>query len=154
MAKQYNLQSFYFTLPNGKEMRIEAWRYEHSRGWGHKARIVWVGDDLIGYEKRITYYNRTWERFTYESVLERLFEDYFNGKKYALTRKVLKAQIDAIAKHESDKCEKWLKSFTKAYNGLSDKQKAALAASDIEVTTSEQADVVKMGITLMAALNA
>ena len=154
MAKEYDLQIFNFTLPDGKEMRVRAWRYEYSRGWGHKARIIWIGDDFINFEKRITYYNRTWESFTYETVLRHIFEEYFSGKKNALTRKVLEAQLDAIAKRESDKCEKWLKSFTKAYNGLSDKQKRALAASDIEVTTSEQADVVKMGITLMAALNA
>ena len=154
MAKQYNKQSFYFTLPDGRDVLIVAWRYETRNSWGHKASLAYVGNVFPDFEKRITYYNRTWERFTYESMLLKVIREYFSGNKNALIRECLKKQIDAIAKHEEEECDAFMKAFSKAYAALSDDQKQRLADADIEITNEKQADIALSAIQAMALLNA
>ena len=159
MAKEYDKKSFYFTLPDGRDVLIVAWRYEWrggygACGWGHKASVVYVGNDFYNFEKRITYYNRTWESFTYESMLRKIICDFFSGKKEKLNRECLLKQVQAIADHESEKCAAWLKAFETAYNGLTGEQRQSLADADIEITNEKQADVALATIQAMALLNA
>lgn len=51
-----------------KHLTATAETYETRYSWGHKAWLYRDGVE-IAYRK-ITYYNRTWERYTFESILE------------------------------------------------------------------------------------
>lgn len=58
--------------------------YETRYSWGHKAHLYRVrrpehNDDLIESVK-ITYYNRTWERFQFESALEQVVDKALKSK--------------------------------------------------------------------------
>ena len=138
MSKTSNFQRFNFKTITGEDVAINCEIYEYSRGWGHRACIVYVGDYFINFKKRITYYNRTRERFTYESMLYKVVSAYFDKKNIAF----INAQIEAIAKHEHKKMEAWAENFIKKYNSLSDDMKNRIKSSDIILDTIEDADAL------------
>jgi hypothetical protein len=83
------------------KLAIGAEKYETRYSWGHKAHLYRVrtpqeGDELIQSTKR-TYYNRTWERFTFESVL------------YEVVGKALKNK--AITPQEAQTCNDYIKNY-------------------------------------------
>lgn len=43
--------------------------YETRNSWGHKGKVLYNNNDCIGITHRIRYYNRTWECYTYQSLL-------------------------------------------------------------------------------------
>lgn len=55
-----------------KHLTVEAETYETRYSWGHKAWVYLDGEEIAG--SRITYYNRTWEAYQFESVLYSLYE--------------------------------------------------------------------------------
>lgn len=56
-----------------KNFKIVGDSYSNSRSWGHTA-VVFKEDYELS-KSRIRYYNRTWERYTYQSViLDALYE--------------------------------------------------------------------------------
>ena len=60
------------TFEVNKDIKIEAEYYETRYSWGHKA-YLYLNGEQVGY-KKITYYNRTWERYTFESILYAIVE--------------------------------------------------------------------------------
>ena len=138
MSKTSNFQRFNFKTITGEDVAINCETYEYSGGWGHRACVVYVGDNFINFKKRKTYYNRTWESFDYESVLYKVVSAYFDAKNTAF----INAQIEAIAKHEHEKAEAWAENFIKKYNSLSDDMKNRIKASDIILDTIENADTL------------
>lgn len=58
----------------GKQFSIYAESWSNSRAWGHKA--VLKINDYQTWENKIRYYNRTWERYQYESVIHSVIYDY------------------------------------------------------------------------------
>ena len=50
-----------------KNFKIVGETYETSQSWGHKAVVFKDNYELS--KSRIRYYNRTWERYTYQSVI-------------------------------------------------------------------------------------
>lgn len=55
------------TFQINKEIKIEAEHYETRYSWGHKAWL-YLNDKEIAY-KKITYYNRTWESYEFQTIL-------------------------------------------------------------------------------------
>ena len=47
-------------------------------GFKHVATLLRKGSEI--YETKICYLNRTWERFEYESVINKLLEDFFGDE--------------------------------------------------------------------------
>lgn len=72
-------------------IKIEAEYYETRYSWGHKAWIYLNGRE-VGY-KKITYYNRTWERFEFESIL------------YSVIEK------SSLSKEQKELSKTWVKSY-------------------------------------------
>jgi hypothetical protein len=68
--KDYN----YKTFKLDKHIEIECRTYETRDSWGHKA-LMSIDGPIVS-EKKITYYNRTWEAYTYQSILSAIVEDY------------------------------------------------------------------------------
>ena len=147
-----NRQNFYFkTLSD--ELYIICETYEYSRGWGHRARIYYYNNKHYSFEKRITYYNRTWERFTYESMLYKIVREFFNTKKDAPERHFIEMQIKAIGDAKSKECQEWCEKMTKLYNNLSDSTKETLTntlENNIIIFTNQNQVEMTLGLaTLM-----
>lgn len=58
------------TYTINKDLKIEAWGYKTSRSWGHKARAIYQGREVAS--AKCVYQNRTWEEYTYQSVMKKL----------------------------------------------------------------------------------
>lgn len=54
------------------DLKFEAWYFESSRSWGHKARAIYKGRELS--EVKVVYQNRTWEAYKYQSVMQKLVD--------------------------------------------------------------------------------
>lgn len=57
---------------SGREYNIVNEYWETSRAWGHKSTLVAPWGEVESHKVR--YYNRTWERYTYESCMSGLIE--------------------------------------------------------------------------------
>lgn len=144
MANRNDIQLFTFNTLEGEKITIEAWAYYYSRSWGHKGHVI--GADI---EKHITYYNRTWEAFKYESLLHKIIWALYPLKSDEARRAFMLAQVDAIAKNKRAEAEAWLNSFKTAWDALSDKTRATIQKSDIVLNTKEQADALIKGAQLL-----
>ena len=49
-----------------KNLTISGDVYSNSRAWGHEVKAFYHGREIA--KNRIRYYNRTWERFEFESA--------------------------------------------------------------------------------------
>lgn len=143
MVKQYNVQ--YFTAKvNGKEIEFRCYTTDTRCGFCHTAHYVGWDYDLT--DTKASYYNRTWERFEYESVLKRAID-----KLPADIQKEVYAQIiEGKAAEEEKQAEEMVKSFEALHSALSPENKERLANSGIEIHSEEDAHAV-MG--LMALMN-
>ena len=149
MSKISNMQQFRFKTLNGEDVLINCWTYSYSSGWGHRACLVYVGDRFINAEKRITYYNRTWEAFKYESMLKKMIYTYFNKA----DQKFLNMQVQAIADNEAAQAEAWFNSFVKKYNALSDSTKEKIKNSDVLLNSKDEADALINSALLLDSIN-
>ena len=93
MENEHTRERIKLKTIEGNDFIIECVVYIHQNGWGHRATIVYNGENYINYSKRITYYNRTWERFKYESVLLKVIEEYYYKKADEGKREYLLNQI-------------------------------------------------------------
>ena len=59
------------------EFKIVAYSYETSSSWGHKAELIRNNDYTLNTYK-IRYYNRTWEKYEYQSVIKSVLNDYID----------------------------------------------------------------------------
>jgi len=66
--KAYNYQEFKLS----KRISVTCWTYETRYSWGHKADL-YVDGQQVAHDK-IVYYNRTWEAYTYQSILQSIIE--------------------------------------------------------------------------------
>ena len=66
--KIFNLDEKYNVVCNSADTR---------NGFKHVASLCRNGERIA--ETKICYLNRTWERFTYESVLEKIVDENFTG---------------------------------------------------------------------------
>ena len=65
--KHYNKRTFTIN----ENMYVDCWTEDTSYGFRHLAELY--KEECCEYTYKATYYNRTWERYTYESVLSGLF---------------------------------------------------------------------------------
>jgi hypothetical protein len=148
MVKQRDIQ--YFTAKvNGKEYEFRCYTTWTRNGFCHTVqnRTYSVSDT------KVSYINRTWERFTYESALSKAIDKL--RKETYLTKEVIeeiRAQIiDGKAAEEEKKADEFISKFEKLHAGLSDENKARLANSGIEIQNEEQARGV-MGLMALMTL--
>ena len=138
MVKQRDIQ--YFTAKvNGEEITFVCYTTYTRVGFCHTAHLM--GWRYTASDTKQTYYNRTWERFDYETVLKRAI-----GKLPADLQKEVYAQIiDHKAAEEEQKAEEQFEAFKTLHEGLSEENKERLANSGIEITNTAQAKGV-MGL--------
>ena len=137
-SKQYDIQ--YFTAKvNGEEIEFRCHTTDTRCGFCHTAHLMGWRYDIT--DTKASYYNRTWERFEYESVLKRAIEKLPTD----VRQQVYDQIIDHKAVEEEKRAEDMLNSFKGLYDGLNEENKARLANSGIEITNTAQAKGV-MGL--------
>lgn len=147
MVKQRDIQ--YFTAKvNGKEYEFRCYTTWTRNGFCHTVqnRTFSVSDT------KVSYLNRTWERFTYESALNRAIDKLL--KETYLSKEVveeIRAQIiDGKAAEVEEECNKQLEAFEKLHASLTPENKERLAKSGLEIHS--EADM-KGVMGLMALMN-
>jgi hypothetical protein len=68
----FNLNNVYNVVCNWQNTRY---------GFRHLATLHKAGFEIA--KAKVCYYNRTWERFEYESILNKIIEDNFSGQERA-----------------------------------------------------------------------
>lgn len=131
-VKQYDVR--YFTAKvNGKEIEFRCYTTDTRCGFCHTAHYVGWEYDIN--DTKASYYNRTWERFEYESVLKRAIDKLPTD----VRQQVYDQIIDGKAAEEEQKAKEQVKAFENLYNGLNEENKARLANSGIEIHSEEDA---------------
>ena len=126
MSKQYDTR--YFTAKvNGMEIEFRCYTTDTRSGFCHTAH--YVGWDYSLTDTKVSYYNRTWERFEYETVLKRAIDKLPKE----IRQQVYDQIIDGKAAEEEKKAEEQFQAFKDLHSSLSDENKERLANSGIEM---------------------
>ena len=153
--KLYGREVFRATV-DGREFTFTCYSQGTSYGFRHiccegfsdTEVAKYVKDDIIA---RVSYSNRTWERFKYETVLRKAINNLYESDE--VKAKLRAVIIDKTEQEEREKCEQQVKAFETLWNGLSDKNKEHIrnGVGENGIQTQEQADVV-MGVMQMMSL--
>ena len=149
MARLSNRKVFTAQV-NEKEFTFTCYTYSSGYGFKHicteglnnTADKRAIKEDIIA---KACYQNRTWERFTYETVLNKGINALAESKE--VKEKLKAILIDGKAETEHEACEKQVQAFQKLWEGLSaeNKEHVKNGLGDSLIQTEEQANAV-MGI--------
>lgn len=128
-TKRYGQENFHIEMPNGKTLSFYCWTTDTRNGFCH---TVWCADR--DETTKCSYWNRTWECYSYQTVLQRAFEKL--PKEY---REACKLWDIAKCHHDHEECEAFIEQFKKVYDKTPQELKDKLANSDIHLQTEEQA---------------
>ena len=129
-TKRYNQQWFAAKI-DGKEYDFHCWTTRNPNGFCHYCYTWEYGNT------RCIYYNRTWERFDYESVLSAAIDKFPKAMREELREQIIEAKYREV----KGECDAFLKDFEKTYAKLSDDNKEILKKTP-EIQTEEQAHAV------------
>ena len=109
-----NKQTFTATLSTGKTYTINCYSQSTSYGFRHVAFLEdgWSETQIA----KACYYNGTWERFTYETVLSNAIKKLPKADQQEL----YDILIERKAQKEHEECEKQIKAFEALFNKTSD----------------------------------
>lgn len=143
-TKRYNSKTFEFAV-NGEVIRFYCDTTYTKNGFCHHVFADGGGKD---YEHtRVSYFNRTWETFDYETALKSAVAKF---------RKVLRAplllELQAISLNEHEKAEKFIQAFQANFALLSTEQKKFVRDHTPEITTKDQAKTVNAAVAILAAI--
>ena len=150
MAYKLRKRQVFEATVNGKKYTFTCYSQDTSYGFRHICTLgynnttecKWIKGDIIA---RASYYNRTWERFDYETVLR-------NGIQNLNETKEVKERLHAIlierkAEAEHEEAERQVAQFEALWNGLSEENKQHIrnGVGENGIQSEEQADMV-MGV--------
>lgn len=143
-TKRYNNKTFVFTV-NGEDIRFYCDTTDTKNGFCHHVFAEGGGKD---YEHtRVSYYNRTWEAFEYETALYCAIDKFSKN-----LREPLRLEVEAVALDEHKKAERFVKAFVANFAALSNEQKKFVCDHTPEITNKDQAKTVNAAVAMMAAL--
>lgn len=145
-VKRFNRVNHSFLI-DGKEILFCCDTTRTETGFCH--HVFAYGAGMTGEHSRVKYYNRTWERYDYETVMRAAAAKYPKA-----IREALYLEIDNIGRREEEKAAAFLKAFEANYNVLSREQKTFLAERTPTIETTSQARAVGAVVGLMAVVNA
>ena len=106
-----------------KNFKIVGDTFSNSRNWGHTA-VVFQGNCELSKSKAV-YYNRTWERYTYQSVILDALYDAIKSRQSRLIADYKDTTgVSRMTKHKKDElfeCDKELMALNDAYEYFKDK---------------------------------
>lgn len=143
-TKRYNNKTFVFTV-NGEEIRFYCDTTNTQNGFCHHVFALGGGKD---YEHtRVSYLNRTWETFDYETALKSAVAKFRKS-----FREPLLLELQAISLSEHEKAEKFLQAFTANFAALSDEQKKFVRDHTPYITNEDQVKTVNAVVSVLAAI--
>lgn len=143
-TKIYNRTNFDFIV-NGEKISFFCNTTNTKNGFCHHVYVIGGGKD---YEHtRVSYYNRTWESFEYETALYHAIDKFPKN-----LREPLRLEVEALALDEHKKAERFIKAFAANFAALSDEQKKFVCDHTSEITNKDQAKTVNAAVAMMAAL--
>jgi hypothetical protein len=156
--KLYGRQVFEATVSNGEKYTFTCYgqgtsygfRHICTLGYNNTTECKWIKKDIIA---RCSYYNRTWECFTYQTVLNAAINNLNVDEQ---TRQDLKTiLIDRKELEVKKEVEEWTKDFENTWNSLSEKNKQHVrnGLGDNLIQTEEQAKGVLSVMKLMNAMD-
>lgn len=143
-TKIYNQKTFEFIV-NGETIRFYCDTTNTRNGFCH--HVFADGGGKEHEHTRVSYYNRTWESFQYETALYRAIDKFPKS-----VREPLRLEVEAVALDEHKKAERFIKAFEANFAVLSDEQKKIVRAHTPEITNKSQAKIVNATIAMMATL--
>lgn len=143
-TKIYNRKTFEFTV-NGEKIYFYCNTTYTKNGFCH--HVYTVGGGKENEHSRVSYLNRTWESFEYETVLLHAVNKFSKSM-----RAPLRLEIQAVAKNEHEKAEAFCAAFQANFAALSTEQKKFVQEHTPEITNMDQAKVVNSAMAMMAVL--
>lgn len=143
-TKIYNRKTFEFTV-NGEKIYFYCNTTYTKNGFCHHVYTVGCGKE--NEHSRLSYLNRTWESFVYETVLLHAVDKFPKSM-----RAPLRLEIQAVAQNEHEKVEAFYAVFRANFALLSTEQKKFVQEHTPEITNMNQAKVVNSAMAMMAAL--
>ena len=120
--KKYNCKDFAARIGD-HYVRFACYTTSTRAGFCHTV----VSLDYDTTDTKVTYYNRTWERFEYETALSRAIDKLPKDVREEVRRQIIDGE--AVAEHE--KAEAMYNDFKTLHDGLSEENKNRLANSGI-----------------------
>jgi len=117
-----------------------------TEGYNNTETCAYIKRDIIA---KASYYNRSWQRFDYETVLNRGIEVVAPDKETEQALKDILIERKAQADHE--RCEKEIQAFQALYEKTSPQFKERMANSDIIMQNDSDMRAVK-GLMLLDML--
>lgn len=92
---------------SGNEYNIVNEYWENSNSWGHKSTLIAPWGEVES--RKVTYQNRTWERYTYESCMSGLIETILedNLKSYITEYKEKNDITRLLADKKAEVIKEW-----------------------------------------------
>ena len=143
--KKYNYKDFTCKV-NDKTYVFRCWAENTKYGFRH----LCLNFDDLGYAKytsKATYYNRTWERFTYETVLKKAIEQLPKEERQAVYDILIEGKAEQVKKE----CDNFFNDFKKEYEKLPQSTKETL--KNTTITNEEQAKTLLMGMKMLNIIN-
>lgn len=144
-TKQYDIQHFTAKV-NGEEITFRCYTTNTRCGFCHTAHLMGWKYDIT--DSKISYYNRTWERFEYESVLKRAIEKLPTDIRQSVYDQI----IDHKAAEEEKKAEEDFNAFKSLHDSLSPENKERLANSGIQINSESDMKGVMGLMALMSIM--
>ena len=143
-TKIYNRKTFEFTV-NGENIYFYCSTTYTKNGFCH--HVYTVGGGKENEHSRISYLNRTWESFEYETALLHAVDKFSKSM-----RAPLRLEIQAVAKNEHEKAEAFCAAFRANFAALSTEQKKFVQEHTPAIQNMNQAKGVNTVVAMMAAL--
>ena len=143
-TKRYNSKTFVFTV-NGEEVRFYCETTRTRNGFCH--HVFANGGGKYYEHSRVSYLNRTWESFQYESALLHAVDKFPKS-----LRVPLRLEIQAVSQNENEKAEAFFQAFAANFAALSTEQKKFVQEHTPVIQNMEQAKTVNAVVGILAAI--
>lgn len=143
-TKRYNIKTFDFVV-NGEKIYFYCSTTYTKNGFCH--HVYTVGGGKENEHSRLSYLNRIWESFEYETALLHAVDKFPKSM-----RAPLRLEIQAVAKNEHEKVEAFCAAFAANFAALSTEQKKFVQEHTPVITNIDQAKTVNTAVAMMAAL--
>lgn len=143
-TKIYNRKTFEFTV-NGEKIYFYCSTTYTKNGFCHHVYTVGCGKE--NEHSRVSYYNRTWESFEYETALLHAVDKFPKSMRVSL-----RLEIQVVAKNEHEKAEAFCAAFRANFAALSTEQRKFVQEHTPEIKSKDQAKMVNTAVAMMAAL--
>lgn len=143
-TKRYNTKTFDFVV-NGEHVYFTCDTTNTKNGFCH--HVFASGGGKYYEHSRVSYLNRTWESFEYETALLHVVDKFPKSM-----RVPLRLEIPAVAQNEHEKAEAFYKAFAANFAALSTEQKKFVQDHTPVITNMNQAKTVNAAVAMMAVL--